>query len=57
MPAAETTYNSCFTGSGRVRALRRNLRPVTPRAGARVPLGPKFGKACTLTERLSGSSR
>ena len=41
--------NSCFTGSGRVRALRPNLRPVMPRAGARVPPGPKFGKAGTLT--------
>jgi hypothetical protein len=42
--------NSCFTGSGRVRALRRNLWPIMPRAGARVPPGPKFGKAGTLAE-------
>ena len=44
------SHNSCFTGSGRVRALRPNLEPVMPRAGARVPPGPKFGKAGTLSE-------
>ena len=42
------SYNSCFTGSGRVRALRPNFGPVMPRAGARVPPDPKFGKAFTL---------
>jgi len=44
-----TSYNSCFTGSGRVRALRPNFGPVMPRAGARAPPGPKFGKADTLS--------
>jgi len=44
-----TAPNSGFTGSGRVRALRPNSEPVTPRAGARVPPGPKFGKAFTLS--------
>ena len=43
-----TSLNSCFTGSGRMRALRPNFGPVMPRAGARVPPGPKFGKADTL---------
>jgi len=32
-----------------LRALRPNFGPVTPRAGARVPPGPKFGKADTLS--------
>ena len=53
-----TSLNSCFTGSGRMRALRPNFGPVMPRAGARVPPGPKFGKAFTLyeVEPLSDSS-
>jgi hypothetical protein len=41
--------NPCFVGSGRIRALRRNLEPVMPRPGAPVPPGPRFGEAGTLS--------
>jgi len=33
-----------------LRGLHCNSEPVMPRAGARVPPGPKFGKAGTLSE-------
>ena len=52
-PRQRITYALPAPGAA---ALRPNLRPVMPRAGARVPPGPKFGKAGTLRDMLSSES-